>query len=66
MVDTKRDKLDAKGPKCLFLGYCEEINAYRLMSIETRNIIKSHDVVFDEKITSVGDGLKMNPSGSSV
>ena len=65
MVDAKRGKLDAKGTKCLFLGYCEGTKAYRLMCIETRKIIKSRDVVFDEESTSVGDGLEMSPSGSS-
>src|SRR5579875_3683115 len=28
--DAKRTKLDAKGTKCLFLGYCEGTKAYRL------------------------------------
>jgi hypothetical protein len=29
--DEKRGKLDAKGTKCLFIGYCEGTKAYRLM-----------------------------------
>ena len=62
--DAKRGKLDAKGTKCLFLGYCEGTKAYRLMCIETRKIIRSRDVVFDEDSTSVGHGLEMCPSGS--
>jgi hypothetical protein len=63
--DSKRGKLDAKGTKCLFLGYCEGTKAYRLMCVETRKIIKSRDVVFVEDSTSVGHGLEMSPSGSS-
>ena len=63
--DSKRGKLDAKGTKCLFLGYCEGTKAYRLMCVETRKIIRSRDVVFDEDSTSVGHGLEMSPSGSS-
>jgi transposase InsO family protein len=63
--DAKRGKLDAKGTKCLFLGYCEGTKAYRLMCVETRKIIKSRDVVFVEDNTSIGHGLEMSPSGSS-
>ena len=39
--DEKRFKLDAKGIKCLMLGYCEGTRAYRLMCLETMKIIKS-------------------------
>jgi transposase InsO family protein len=63
--DAKRGKLDAKGTKCLFLGYCEGTKAYRLMCVESRKIIRSRDVVFDEDSTSVGHGLEMSPSGSN-
>lgn len=63
--DAKRGKLDAKGTKCLFLGYCEGTKAYRLMCVETKKIIRSRDVVFVEDSTSVGHGLEMSPSGSS-
>ena len=63
--DAKRGKLDAKGTKCLFLGYCEGTKAYRLMCVETKKIIKSRDVVFVEDSTSVGHGLEMSPSGSN-
>jgi hypothetical protein len=31
--DEKRGKLDVKGTKCLFLGYCEGTKAYRLMCV---------------------------------
>jgi hypothetical protein len=65
VADAKRGKLDAKGTKCLFLGYCEGTKAYRLMCLETKKIIKSRDVVFVEDSTSVGHGLEMGPSGSS-
>jgi len=46
--DQRRTKLDAKGVKCLFLGYCEGTKAYRLICLETKKIIKSPDVVFFE------------------
>ena len=58
--DQRRTKLDAKGIKCLFLGYCESTKAYRLMCFETKKIIKSSDVVFFEYKTHLEDC----PSGS--
>ena len=35
------------------------------MCVETKKIIRSRDVVFDEDSTSIGYGLEMSPSGSS-
>ena len=59
--DAKRGKLDAKATKCLLLGYCEGTKAYRLMCVETKKIIKCHDVTFMEDGPSE---LEMRPSGS--
>jgi hypothetical protein len=59
----KRGKLDAKGTKCLFLGYCEGTKAYRLMCVQSKKIIKCRDVEFMEDNTSVGNDLEMHPSG---
>jgi hypothetical protein len=58
--DEKRSKLDAKGIKCLFLGYCEGTKAYRLICMKKQKIIKSLDAVFfkDKGL------LKEGPSGS--
>jgi hypothetical protein len=39
--DEKRGKPDAKGTKCLFLGYCEGTKAYRLMCLQTK---KNHKI----------------------
>ena len=58
--DQRRTKLDAKGVKCLFLGYCEGTKAYRLICLETKKIIKSPDVVFFKDKTHLEDC----PSGS--
>ena len=41
--------MDAKSRKCIFLGYSEESKAYRLYDPETRKILTSRDVVFDEE-----------------
>jgi hypothetical protein len=61
--DEKRGKLDAKGTKCLFLGYCEGTKAYRLMCVQSKKIIKCRDVEFMEDSTNVGNDLEMRPSG---
>jgi len=61
--DEKRGKLDAKGTKCLFFGYCEGTKAYRLMCVQSKKIIKCMDVEFMEDSTSVGNDLEMHPSG---
>jgi len=61
--DEKRGKLDAKGTKCLFLGYCEETGTYRLMYLQTKKIIKSRDVVFMEDKTNIRNNLEMRLSG---
>jgi hypothetical protein len=61
--DEKRGKLDAKGTKCLFLGYCEGTKAYRLMCVQFKKIIKCRDVEFMEDSTSVSNDLEMRPSG---
>jgi len=45
----KRTKLEKKATKCMFLGYCEDSKAYRLLNLETRQIMKSRDVIFDEQ-----------------
>jgi reverse transcriptase-like protein len=62
--DCMRTKLDAKGTKCVFLGYCEGTKAYRLMCLDTKKIIKSRDVEFVEH-KSACEHLEMCPSGSN-
>jgi hypothetical protein len=61
VADEKR--FNTKGTKCMFLGYCEGIEAYRLMCLETKKIIKSGDVVFMEDSGSMRNDLEMRPSG---
>ena len=46
--DEKRTKLDDKGIKCLFDGYCEGTKAYGLVCLESQMIIKSPNVVLSE------------------
>ena len=64
MVLVERiDKFDAKGTKCLVMGYCEGTKTYRLMRFQTKNIIKSRDMVFMEDSMSVGNVLDIRPNG---
>jgi transposase InsO family protein len=64
-LSPHRSKLDAKGTKCLFLGYWEGSKAYRLMCLETKKILKSRDVTFMEDKKVDGEPLEMGPSGSN-
>ena len=61
--NEKRDKLDAKCTKCLFLDYCKETKAYRLMRLQTKKITKVRYVIFMEDGIRVEDTLEMCPSG---
>jgi hypothetical protein len=63
---SMRGKLDAKGTRCIFLGYCEGTKACRLMSIDTQEIIKSGEVEFLEHKSGSGK-WEIGPSrGSGV
>ena len=59
----KTTKLDAKGIKFTFLGYCTRTKAYRLICLETKNIIKIKNVVHMEDIRSIINGLELRLSG---
>lgn len=45
----KRDKLSPKSQKCAFVGYGGDDYGYRLWDYEHNKIIRSRDVVFNEK-----------------
>ena len=44
----KRNKLDKKNVKGIFLGYSTQSKGYRVYSLRTRKLIISRDVEFDE------------------
>eukprot|EP01018_Ginkgo_biloba_P002097 Gb_06074 [translate_table: standard] len=44
----KRQKLDDKSKKCIFVSYSEEIKGYNLYNPVTNKVIISHDVIFDK------------------
>nr|XP_025617125.1 uncharacterized protein LOC112709457 [Arachis hypogaea] len=47
--DQLRKKLDDKGEKCIFIGYSTNSKAYKFYNPETKKVIISRDVTFDEK-----------------
>ena len=50
-VDSEnRTKLDAKSKKCVFFGYGIDEFGYRLWDFENHKIVRSRDVIFNEKV----------------
>ena len=45
-----RTKLEAKSKKCTFIGYMVDDFGYILWDYENHKIIRSRDVVFNEKV----------------
>jgi hypothetical protein len=48
--DQGRNKLDPKSKKCTFIGYGEDEFGYRLWDDENRKMIRSRDVIFNERV----------------
>eukprot|EP00253_Pinus_taeda_P035879 PITA_35879 len=46
--DEKRKALEPKSEKCIFVGYSEDVKAYRLIPFKSKNVITRRDVKFDE------------------
>ncbi|KIJ41161.1 hypothetical protein M422DRAFT_172542 [Sphaerobolus stellatus SS14] len=46
--ESKRQKLDKKSIKCIFIGYVKDKKAYRCVDRSTGQVYESRDVVFDE------------------
>ena len=42
--DEFRRKLDNKGEKCIFIGYSDELKAYKLYNLITKKVIINRDV----------------------
>jgi hypothetical protein len=50
-VDSKnRTKLYEKSKKCIFVGYGIDEFGYRLWDFENNKIVRSRDVIFNEKV----------------
>ena len=44
----RRQKLDSKSEKCIFVGYKDGVKGYKLWNLATRTIFYSRDVIFRE------------------
>ncbi|XP_071940050.1 uncharacterized protein [Coffea arabica] len=60
--DHLRKKLDDKAEKCIFIGYSHETKGYKLFNPDTRKVIVSKDVTFNEH--GVWDWSKQDPKTS--
>ena len=50
-IDSKnKTKLEAKSKKCIFVGYGIDEFGYRLWDFENQKIVRSRDVIFNEKV----------------
>ena len=45
-----RMKLDAKSIKCIFVGYCPDFEAYKMLNKSTHKVFTSRDVIFHEHV----------------
>jgi hypothetical protein len=52
--DQGRNKLDPKSKKCTFIGYGEGEFGYRLCDDENKKMIRSRDVIFNERVMYKG------------
>jgi len=50
LVDSqKRNKLESKSKKCIFIEFTKGVKGFRLWDPEKRSVFTSRDVVFDEE-----------------
>ena len=50
LKDFKNGKLDAKGEEGIFLGYSTRSKSYKCLNINTKKVVESANVNFDEFI----------------
>lgn len=67
--EEKRQKLDDKGEKCIFLGVSDQSKAYKLYNPSNKKIIVNRDVFYEEKfwpwINDVGLQIPTNFDGEN-
>ena len=56
----KGSKFDEKGIACVFIGYCEQNKAYRLLDVGANKVIVSRNVVFMENMFTFGRNQPKN------
>eukprot|EP00253_Pinus_taeda_P029052 PITA_29052 len=55
--NEKHKALEPKSEKCIFVGYSEDVNGYRLIPLESKNVIIRRDVNFAENISAYEPSL---------
>lgn len=50
MVGELRNKLDPESEECIFIGYYDNTNAYRLYNLKTYILVLYKDVIFDKEV----------------
>ncbi|GJW42524.1 putative RNA-directed DNA polymerase [Tanacetum coccineum] len=63
-TDTKGDKFEERGKPGFFLGYPPRTKGYKILNLETRNIIVSRDVDFHEENFPLKNVQGNNESGT--
>ena len=50
LKESRNDKFDAKSDEGIFLGYSTRIKAYKCLNVNTKKIVESENINFDEHI----------------
>jgi hypothetical protein len=62
ILDEKRKALQPKSEKCIFVGYSEDVKAYRLLQTHCNEIMIRRDVKFDENLLAYEPNSTFFPS----
>jgi len=47
---TKTDWTSKSSPNCIFIGYSETENLFKLWDVDKRDVIRKHDIIHQQKI----------------
>ena len=61
ILDEKHKAMEKKSQPLIFVGYCEDMKAYRLFDPSSKDVLFRRDAIFDEDFTPIS-----SPSPSST
>lgn len=61
-IASYKDKFDARGVKCMFLGYAMGHKGYKVVDLATRGVFVSRDVQFHESIFPYSNYIPSTPT----